>query len=262
MPIKLGCITTIFHGQGLPLARQIGSLRDLGCDFVDINENPDLMSMAELRETLRSIQRNGVEVRAVFALYDLCITDPQVCREVTASMNRRLDFGALCGATNLLAGVGRVPTLDSVDKAWRASVEVMKRVSDHAGELGMAVAVELEPYDSALVKDVGSMQAFLADVASPHCKANLDIAHCVLRGISPDDVRAIADDVIHTHLADCDGKVHVESVPGTGVVDFAAYIDVLLAAGFTGGNAMEVQPSVDAEKLVAQGLAYMRNLYR
>jgi D-psicose/D-tagatose/L-ribulose 3-epimerase len=261
MKPEIGCITTIFHGSGLTFGDQIRALHELGCDFVDVNENPDTLAPADLREALRYIHTRGVTIRAVFALYDLCITDPQVSREVVASMCRRLDFAALLGGCNMLAGVGRVPAGDSVGKAWITAVEVMRRVCDHAADIGIDVAVELEPYDPALVKDPDSMGAFMADVGSPACKANLDIAHCVLRGISPAQVEAIADSVIHTHLADCDGKVHVESVPGTGVVDFKAYLDPLFARGYHGGNAMEVQPSPNAKELVVQGLAHMRSLY-
>jgi sugar phosphate isomerase/epimerase len=45
------------------------------------------------------------------------------------------------------------------------------------------------------------------------------------------------------------------------VVDFKAYLDPLVAAGYDGGNALEVQPSPNAAELVAQGLAHMRELY-
>lgn len=259
--MRFGCITTIFHGNGLSLAQQIETLHGLGCDFVDVNENPDALMPGELREALKVIHKRDIEVRAAFALYDLCIIDPQLHREVVASMNRRLDFAALMGGSNLLTGVGRVPASDSFEKAWRAAVEVMKRVSEHGERVGVRIAVELEPYDSALVKDVDSMKAFLDDVGSPWCMANLDIAHCVLRGISAEKTLEIADKIIHTHLADCDGKVHVESVPGTGVVDFKAYLDALARTGYDGGNALEVQPSSNAEELVAMGLAYMRELY-
>lgn len=231
-----------------------------GADFVDINVDPARLSPRELQDLYRTIYGESIPVYSVFALYDLVLVDPQLSREVVSSLKRRVDFAATLGARNILLGVGRVSEVEDPRRAWETSVASVREVAEYCRGTGIVLAVEMEPFESALVKDYESLRAYLRDVDSPCCLANLDIAHCVLRGLKPEQVPYLGPAITHVHLADCDGRTHTEWTPGRGSVDFRAYFAALEKAGFAGGMSIELQPTAGADELIREGIEHVRGL--
>lgn len=258
--MTVGAITTPYNSAGIPVHQAVRRIWREDVDFVDVNVDPGALPPHELRELYRVVHGEGIPVYSVFALYDLPIVDPQVSREVVASMKRRVDFAVTLGARNLLAGTGRVTEPEDREKAWATSVRVMRQVAEYCESVGIQVAVELEPFDSALVNSYETLSRFLQDVGSPACRANLDIAHCALRGISPEQAVRLGDRIIHVHVADCDGVTHHEWVPGRGNVDIAAYVRALSGIGFRGGLSLELEPVDDPDGAVREGVIYLRRL--
>src|SRR5262249_13572891 len=106
-------------------------------------------------------------------------------------------------------------------------VRHVQALGDYAFDLGLEIALELEPFHLSLLNDVASMARFLDDVARPAVKANLDISHLVLATQSAAMVDQLRGRVAHVHISDCDGKVHGDLPPGRGVVDFAPYLKAI-----------------------------------
>lgn len=258
--MKIGAITTAYGLEGIPVHEAVKRIMGQGAEFVDINVDPRRLSGWELRELYKTVYGEGIAVYSVFALYDLVLVDPQVSREVVGSLKRRADFAASLGARNILAGVGRTSEVEDRRRAWETSVTSIREVAAHCGQAGLTIAVEMEPFESALVNDYESLQGFLRDVDSPACQANLDIAHCVLRGLTPRQVGTLGQAITHVHLADCDGLTHTEWTPGRGSVDFRSYLEALRSIGFDGGMSIELQPTPEPDALIREGIEYVRRI--
>ena len=91
-------------------------------------------------------------------------------------------------------------------------------VAKSAADLGVAIALELEPFKLSLINNVDSMVRFLDDVGHPAVRANIDVSHLVLSKTAPEELRRLRGKAIHVHLSDCDGKVHGDLPPGRGIV--------------------------------------------
>ena len=58
-------------------------------------------------------------------------------------------------------------------------------------ELGLEIALELEPFPLSLINNVDTMDRFLDDVDLPNVLANLDISHLVLSQVPPEEIRRL-----------------------------------------------------------------------
>ena len=125
-----------------------------------------------------------------------------------------------------------------------------KTLGEYAADLGLQIALELEPFKLSLLNDVPSMVRFLDDVNHPAVKANIDISHLQLAGTQPEELRRLKGKAIHVHISDCDGKVHGDLPPGRGVVDFAPYLHEIKALGIDGAISIELEYSPEPDKIV------------
>jgi sugar phosphate isomerase/epimerase len=118
-----------------------------------------------------------------------------------------------------------------------------------AGDLGVQIALELEPFKLSLVNDVDSMVRFIDEVDHPAVRANIDVSHLQLSHTKPEELRRLKGKAIHVHLSDCDGKVHGDLPPGRGVVDFAPYLREIKALGIDGAVSIELEYSPEPAKI-------------
>ncbi len=126
----------------------------------------------------------------------------------------------------------------------------LKTLGDYAADLGLQIALELEPFKLSLLNDVASMVRFIDDVNHPAVQANIDISHLQLAGTKPEELRALKGKAIHVHISDCDGKVHGDLPPGRGVVNFAPYLQEITALGIDGAISIELEYSPEPAKIV------------
>ena len=133
---------------------------------------------------------------------------------------------------------------------WQTGVRNVRELGKYAADLGLEVALELEPFKLSLVNNVDSMARFLADVNHPAVKANIDVSHLQLSGTKPEELRRLKGKAAHVHLSDCDGKVHGDLPPGRGVVDFVPYLREIKALGIDGAVSIELEYSPEPEKIV------------
>jgi sugar phosphate isomerase/epimerase len=133
---------------------------------------------------------------------------------------------------------------------WRLGVESLRRLGDYAGDLGLEIAIELEPFHLSLVSDVDSMVRFLDDVGCPSVRANIDISHLVLSGIQPEELRRLKGRTAHVHISDCDGKVHGDLPPGRGVVPFEPYLREIKDLEIDGVISVELEYAPQPDQIV------------
>src|SRR5262249_41754000 len=117
-------------------------------------------------------------------------------------------------------------------------------------DLGLEIALELEPFKLSLLNNVDSMVRFLDDVGLPSVKANIDVSHLQLSGTKPEELRRLKGRAAHVHVSDCDGKVHGDLPPGRGVGEFGQYLREIKALDIDGAISIELEYSPQPDKIV------------
>ena len=133
---------------------------------------------------------------------------------------------------------------------WEWGVESVKQLGQYAGELGLEIALELEPFRLSLLNSIPEMVRFIDDWSMQNVKANIDLSHLVLADTSPAELEKLKDKATHVHISDCDGKVHGDLPPGRGVVKFAPYLQAIKELNFDGTISIELEYSPDPSKIV------------
>ena len=133
---------------------------------------------------------------------------------------------------------------------WEWGVECVRELGNYAGELGLDIALELEPFRLSLLNSIPEMVRFIDDCAVPCVKANIDVSHLVLADTSPQELTKLQGKATHVHISDCDGKVHGDLPPGRGVVKFAPYLQAIKELEFDGTVSIELEYSPDPSKIV------------
>jgi D-psicose/D-tagatose/L-ribulose 3-epimerase len=133
---------------------------------------------------------------------------------------------------------------------WQTAVKNCKQLGNYAADLGLQIAVELEPFKLSLLNDVDSMVRFIDQVDHPAVRANIDVSHLQLAKVAPEELRRLKGKAIHVHISDCDGKVHGDLPPGRGVVNFGPYLRELQALGIDGAMSIELEYSPKPDMIV------------
>jgi sugar phosphate isomerase/epimerase len=164
-----------------------------------------------------------------------------------------LDFVYELEAKNLLLVLGEYIWQQEVIKPadqWKWAVEQVHELGDYAQDLGVEIALELEPFKLSIINTLAKMKKFVEDVGSPAVKANLDVSHLALANTPAEAIAEMKGRIAHIHFSDCDGKVHGDLPPGRGVVDFLPYLKAIKQTGFDGTLSIELEYSPEPEKIV------------
>jgi sugar phosphate isomerase/epimerase len=253
--MKLGLINSAWVQASRGTSFGIAKTRELGFDAIDIFADPldiDIRERRLIREDCASAGLPIVSVACVaLGLIDF---NPSVQRFHLQRVREYLDMAYEFRARNLLLVLGEYIWQQEVippAEQWALAVGHVRALGDRAGELGLEIALELEPFALSLLNDVPNMVRFLNDVAHPAVKANLDISHLALSRQPPSAIDALRGRVAHVHISDCDGKVHGDLPPGRGVVDFPPYLDAIKRLGIDGATiSVELEYSPDPGHIV------------
>ena len=252
--MKLGLINSAWVQAGRETSYGLRMTKELGFDTVDIFLDPldaDVRERRLIKDTCRELQLPIVSVACVaVGLIDF---NPSVrtfhIQRVRAYLDMAYDFQA----KNVLLVLGEyiwnrevIPPAEQ----WRCGVEGVRTLGERASELGLEIALELEPFPLSLVRDVDTMVSFLDDVGLPNVKANIDISHLALSRVQPEELRRLQGKAAHVHISDCDGKVHGDLPPGRGVVDFDPYLQEIKQLGIEGAISIELEYSPQPDKIV------------
>ncbi|MDY3555344.1 sugar phosphate isomerase/epimerase family protein [Gemmata sp. JC717] len=252
--MKLGLINSAWAQAGKGTAFGIRQTKAIGFDSIDIFADP-LDTGAKERKLIRTeCERAGLPVVSVACVaVGLIDFNPSVQRFHLSRCKAYLDFCYELGAQNLLLVLGEYIWERQViapAEQWRAGVEHLKTIGDCAADLGLDIALELEPFKLSLLNNVPNMVRFIDDVGHPAVRANIDVSHLHLAGSRPEELRALKGKAVHVHISDCDGQVHGDLPPGRGVVDFAPYLKEIAALGISGAISVELEYSPEPEKIV------------
>lgn len=252
--MKLGLINSAWLGTSVDTARGIRLTKEIGFDSIDIFADPLELAPQErrtIRETCESSELPVVST--VCCALGIADFNAPVRAFHIDRAKRYLDLAYDLRGRNMLLVVGEYIWNREViapEDQWKWAVEGVRELGRYAGQLGLEIAVEIEPFHLSIVNNVEKMDRFLADIAEPQVKANIDVSHLALAHDAPSRVAALRGRIAHVHLSDCDGKKHGDLPPGRGVVDFPPYLRALSDAGFNGAVSIELEYSPEPEKIV------------
>ena len=253
--MKLGLINSAWAQSGRGTSFGIEKTKEIGFDAIDIFADPLDIDVKERRLIGDECSRVGLPIVSIACVaVGLIDFNPSVQRFHLSRVRAYLDMAYEFRASNLLLVLGEyiwqrevIPPLEQ----WAAAVKHVRGLGEHAADLGLEIALELEPFALSLLNDIPSMVRFLDEVDVPAVKANLDISHLVLAHQPPAAVDALRGRVAHVHISDCDGKVHGDLPPGRGVVDFPPYLEAIRRLGIDDATiSVELEYSPDPEHIV------------
>ncbi|HZP02799.1 MAG TPA: sugar phosphate isomerase/epimerase [Terriglobia bacterium] len=252
--MKLGLINSAWAGTAVGTAEGIRRTKEIGFDTIDIFADPldlDIKERRLIKDTCREV---GLPIISVCCCA-LGIADfnPSVQRFHVQRCKAYLDLVYELEARNLLLVLGEYIWQQEViapKDQWKWAVDNTRTLGDYAADLGVEVAIELEPFHLSIVNTLDKMVEFLKDVNHPAVRANLDISHLSLAHTPASEIQRLKGRIAHCHFSDCDGKKHGDLPPGRGVVDFPPYLKALQQVGFDGTVSIELEYSPEPDKIV------------
>jgi sugar phosphate isomerase/epimerase len=251
--MKLGLINSAWAQAGQDTAYGIRMTKQIGFDSIDIFADPLDMDVKERILIRRECASAGLPIVSVACVaVGLVDFNPSVQRFHLERCRRYLDLVYELQARNLLLVLGEYIWERQVippKEQWETAVRNVRELGKTAGDLGVQIALELEPFKLSLINNVDSMVRFLHDVNHPAVRANIDVSHLQLSHTPAEELRRLRGLAIHVHLSDCDGKVHGDLPPGRGVVDFLPYLREIKALGIDGAISIELEYSPQPERI-------------
>lgn len=252
--LKLGLISSAWLGTSIDTARGIELTGKIGFDTIDIFADPYELSPKERRLIRDTCISSGLPVvSTVCCALGIADFNKPVRDFHVARAKRYLDLCYELKGKNLLLVLGEYIWEQEVippAAQWGWAVEHVRELAAYAQELGLELAIELEPFQMSIVNTIDLMKRFLDEVGHPSAKANVDISHVALSGDTAEDILKLKGRIAHVHLSDCDGKKHGDLPPGRGVVNFPPYLEALDRAGFDGTVSIELEYSPEPARIV------------
>ena len=252
--MKLGLINSAWAQAGKDTAFGIQMTKEIGFDTIDIFADPLDLDGAARRQIKRECDRAGLPIVSIACVaVGLIDFNPSVQRFHLERCRAYLDLAHEYQAQNLLLVLGEYIWEQQVIPAaeqWRTALQNVRELGRRAEDLGLQIALELEPFRLSLLHDVETMVRFLDEVDRPAVKANIDISHLVLSHTPPEELQRLRGKAIHVHLSDCDGKVHGDLPPGRGVVPFGEYLREIRKLQIDGAISIELEYSPEPDRVV------------
>ena len=251
--MKLGLINSAWAQSGLGTAYGIRTTKEIGFDTIDIFADPLDIDARERKLIRRECEKVGLPIVSVACVaVGLVDFNPSVQRFHIDRCEAYLDFCYELEAKNLLLVLGEyiwerqvIPPVEQ----WTIAVRNVRALGNAAAELGLEIALELEPFKLSLLNSVDNMVRFIDEVNHPAVRANIDISHLELAKVAPAELRKLKGKAIHVHISDCDGTIHGDLPPGRGVMDFGPYLKEIAALGIDGAMSIELEYSPEPAKI-------------
>lgn len=251
--MQLGLINSAWAQAGKETVWGLQKTSEIGFDTVDLFTDPLEIDVRERRAIKDECDQLGLPIRSVCCVaVGLIDFNPSVQQFHIDRCKSYLDLVYEFQADNLLLVLGEYIWNREVippEEQWQLGVESCMELAHYADELGVRIALELEPFSLSLLNSIDKMVEFIDEVDHPAVGANIDISHLQLAGVSPAEIPKLHGKAFHVHISDCDGKKHGDLPPGQGVVDFLPYLREIKELEIDGAISIELEYSPEPEKI-------------
>src|SRR5919108_3061664 len=159
--MKLGLINSAFAQTGNDTRFGIEQTKRIGFDTIDIFTDPLDISVNERRLIKNTADRCGLPIKSLCCVaVGLIDFNPSVQRFHIERCRAYLDLAAELGCDNLLLVIGEYiwqREVISPAEQWQTAVKHVRSLGKYARELGLEIAIELEPFRLSLVNTVDTM---------------------------------------------------------------------------------------------------------
>jgi D-psicose/D-tagatose/L-ribulose 3-epimerase len=201
---------------------------DLSLDYAAWGRRFDDLGFARTAVTVRGAADNPIS------------PDAKVRAAGVANTKRTLDCCQAAGCQTLVgpyhSAIGEFSGAGPTADEWKWGVESMQQVAEHAGQVGVKLAVEyLNRFEIYLLNSAADTARFCKEVNHPNCRMMYDTFHANIEEKNVGDaIRTAAPQLIHVHISEND-----RSTPGTGGIPWAATFDALKQASYQGWLVVE-----------------------
>lgn len=252
--MKLGIINSAFDQAGVDTKTGLEHIARIGFDSVDVFTEAMTIQEDEIQLIESTCGENNLPIVSVVVVAAGLIDFNDPVRDFHVERAKKfVDLAARFKSDNLLLVLGEYIWQREVippEAQWQWAIENTRKIADYAGQSGIEIALELEPFRLSLLNNVKEMVRFIDDCDHPGVKANIDVSHLVLADVSPAELTSLKGKATHVHISDCDGKVHGDLPPGRGVVKFSPYLQAIKDLDFDGSISLELEYSPDPSKIV------------
>ncbi|TWT58007.1 Inosose isomerase [Thalassoglobus neptunius] len=251
--MQLGLINSAWAQTGLETGWGIRKTKEIGFDCIDIFTDPLEIDQKERQLIKSECDQADLPIRSICCVATGLIDfNPSVQQFHIDRCKSFLELVSEYEADNLLLVLGEYIWNQEVippEEQWQLAVESCMELAHTADQLGVRIALELEPFPLSLLNSVDRMASFVDEVDHSAVGANIDISHMHLAGEEPSKLRKLKGKAIHVHISDCDGKKHGDLPPGHGVVDFIPYLEEIRDLEIDGAVSIELEYSPQPDKI-------------
>ena len=239
--MKYGMNLLLWSGElNESLLPTLERLRAIGFDGVEVpifNLDLDYAAWGKRLDDI-GFERTAVTVRNV---EDNPISPDAAVRAKGVELNKRtLDCCAALGAQTLCgpyhSAIGFFTGGSRTDDEWKWGVDSMRQAAEHAGDVGVKLAVEaLNRFECYFLNCHADSAKFAREVDHPACGMMYDTFHANIeeKDISA-AIRAGGDKLFHIHISEND-----RSTPGAGNVRWQENFDTITGCGYDGWLVIE-----------------------
>lgn len=197
--------------------------------------NPATMSSTQKKEAVRIMKDNGLVSAQMLmvATRDTAHPDPRKREAVFDYMRHCADFQQELGGRQILVcwGAGLYELGVPPEQSWCYMLENVGRFADWCLKRDLLVGIELDPHVYFIVNNTFQLARAVEELGLPNVYPNVDVGHLVITREGPGSLEKLKSRLLHVHLSETESFAHTNSILGTGVVDFKAYVDKLLELG-------------------------------
>ncbi|WP_417847419.1 sugar phosphate isomerase/epimerase family protein [Thalassoglobus sp.] len=251
--MQLGLINSAWAQAGRETTWGIQKTKEIGFDSIDIFTDPLDIDVRERRLIKDECDRVELPIRSICCVAaGLIDFNPSVQQFHIDRCKSFLDLVYEYEADNLLLVLGEYIWNQEVippEEQWQLGIESCMELASYAEDLGVKIALELEPFPLSMLNSIDKMVEFIDEVNHKVVGANIDISHLHLAGVAADEISKLQGKTHHVHISDCDGKKHGDLPPGQGVVDFLPYLKEIKNLKIDGAVSIELEYSPEPDKI-------------
>src|SRR5918912_4128491 len=175
--MKLGLINSAWAQAGKDTAYGIRMTKEIGFDSIDIFADPLDLGVKERRLIKRECDRHGLPIVSIACVaVGLIDFNPSVQRFHLQRCRAYLDLAYEYEAKNLLLVIGEyiwerqvIPPAEQ----WSTGVCNVRELGKYAADLGLEIALQLEPFKLSLLNNVDRLVRSIDEVDPPDVRVNI-----------------------------------------------------------------------------------------